>query len=156
MDMHQLEPGFWSITLASRLAVAPRHAARREAHQRARGATARVGSPSSRTAPSIRAAFRLIQAFHRGCAQSAPGAVLAATVKSALELARIDFALLARETCSSAQFRSDCDRCLVDLEGLVAALSSGVGFAPGQLAHALDTLAVLLVLVDAANRSEAG
>lgn len=97
---------------------------------------------------ATRSTFRLIEEFHRGCRQAASPMRQAATLNAVVELARVDFALMAWLPWSSRQLSSDCARCLVDLQGLVGELARGASPPANTLLHALDTLIVLLIQND--------
>jgi hypothetical protein len=92
----------------------------------------------------------LISAFRRGVEQSVAPTGLAAIANAALELARIEFALLGTEPWSDARFTSKCNRCIADLEVLVDALTAGQSMPTDELMHAMDTLIALLVQMDGA------
>ncbi len=99
----------------------------------------------------LRSSFRLIAKFLFERSRSMPAAHHAGTVLATLEFARITFSLALRQPCWSASFRADCAQCLEDLESLAAALSGGDVPPTGHLAHALDTVLVLLLEIHAAN-----
>jgi hypothetical protein len=98
--------------------------------------------------------LRLIAEFRRGVQRAAVPSSLAATANAVLELARFDFVLMARGPRRPAGFRSECNRCFVELEGLVDALSGNQILPPLELIHALDSLIALLVQADANGRPE--
>jgi hypothetical protein len=100
------------------------------------------------------ALFRLIADFRRGALQSTSPTSLAATANAVLELARLDFVLMDREQSCSVRFISESKSCIVELEGLVAALSDNHRLAPVELSHAMDSLIALLVQAGAVNRPE--
>ena len=151
--MHHLEPLSWDAGSTSAPFVARQQGALTRGAIPESEATARQDLDHARSAVAAHAIFRLILTFRRGVEQSVAPTSLAAIADAALELARLEFALLEREPWCGSRFRSDCNHCLAGLEELAAALSDNQALPTFELIHAMDTLIALLVQADGARRS---
>jgi hypothetical protein len=98
------------------------------------------------------ALFRVIADFRLGVDESTAPMSLATTANALLELARLYFVLMERELWCSTSFHAEANACIVELEGLVAALSDNQRLAPVELIHAMDSLIALLVQAVAVTR----
>jgi hypothetical protein len=151
--MHHLEPLSWDAGSTSAPFIARQQGALNKGDILRSECTAREDLDDARSAFAAHAIFRLILAFRRGVEQSVAPTSLAAIANAALELARLEFALLEREPWCGSRFRSDCNHCIVGLEELVVALSGDQPLPAFELIHAMDTLIALLVQADGARCS---
>ena len=152
-DMHHLEPLSWVAGSTSAPFIARQQAALNRGDILRSEGTARADLGHARSVFTTHAIFGLILAFRRGVEKSVAPTSLAAIAHAALELARLEFALLEWEPWSSSRFRSDCNHCIVGLEELAVALSGNQPLPTVELIHAMDTLIALLVQADGARRS---
>jgi len=151
--MHYLEPLSWDASSTSAPFIARQQGPLTRGDTPRSESAAREELDSARSAFATHAIFRLIAKFRRGVEQSAPPMSLAVIANAALELARLEFALLEWEPWCSARLCSDCNQCIVELDGLVVALSGNQTLPTLELIHAMDTLIALLVQADGARRS---
>lgn len=148
--MHHLEPLSWNAgSTCAAFTARQQGPLTRGAPLRSEG-IAWEDLDDARSAFAAHAIFRLIAAFRRGVEQSAPPTSLATIADAVLELARLEFTLSAREPWCSLGLCADCTRYIVELEGLVAALSGNQPLPTLELVHVMDTLIALLVQADGA------
>ena len=152
-DMHHLEPLSWDAGSTSAPFVARQQGALTRGAIPKSAATTRDDLDHARNAFAAHAIFRLILTFRRGVEQSVAPTSLAAIAHAALELARLEFALLEWEPWCGSRFRSDCNHCIVGLEELAVALFGNQPLPTFELIHSMDTLIALLVQADGARRS---
>ncbi|MEQ1684933.1 MAG: hypothetical protein ABL916_14900 [Burkholderiaceae bacterium] len=148
--MHHLEPLSWDAGSTSATSTTRQQGPlTRGAPPRSAGC-AREHLDHARSTLATHAIFRLIASFRRAVERCAPPTSLATITNAVLELARLEFTLVTREPWCSARLCADCNRCIGELEGLVAALSGNQPLPTFELVHAMDTLIALLVQAEGA------
>jgi hypothetical protein len=93
----------------------------------------------------FRRVFSLIQNFLRLCRQKASRSDLADALRSVLSSAGALFNLRHRHPLGGAGLEVACAGCLAELQTVLGALETKPGGSAGEVAHALDSLIVLLV-----------